>query len=102
MAWSATSGSAWAATRRSRSSDSASIDYPRLGFLDGDLWGDTYRVLLDSFDPDDRDWRDLLFRLWVARVLSYTVTEAVRGYDAAIEYLNTTIEHYRRGSGHDG
>ena len=53
----------------------ASRDYPRLGFFDADLWGSTYRVLLDSFDHTDRDWRELLFRLWVARVLSYTVNE---------------------------
>jgi len=73
----------------------ASRDYPRLGFFDAALWGSTYQVLLDSFDPSDRDWRELLFRLWVARVLSYTVTEAVRGYDAAMEYLEGTINAYR-------
>ena len=75
----------------------ASRDYPRLGFFDADLWGSTYRVLLDSFDHTDRDWRELLFRLWVARVLSYTVNEAVRGYDASIEYLQSTIDGYRVG-----
>ena len=73
----------------------ASRDYPRLGFFDADLWGSAYNVLLESFDSSDRDWRELLFRLWVARVLSYTVTEAVRGYDAAIEYLQGTIDTYR-------
>ena len=76
----------------------ASRDYPRLGFFDAALWGSTYRVLLDFFDPADRDWRELLFRLWVARVLSYTVTEAVRGYDAAMEYLQSTIDSYRLGT----
>jgi mannosylglycerate synthase len=73
----------------------ASRDYPRLGFFDADLWGSAYNVLLESFDSLDRDWRELLFRLWAARVLSYTVTEAVRGYDAAIEYLQGTIDTYR-------
>ena len=73
----------------------ASRDYPRLGFFDADLWGSTYRVMLESFDAADRDWRELLFRLWVARVLSYTVNEAVRGYDASMEYLQSTIDGYR-------
>ena len=73
----------------------AARDYPRLDFLDAELWGETYRVLLDSFDVGDRDWRSLLFRLWVARVLSYTVTEAIRGYDAAVGYLEGTISAYR-------
>ncbi len=77
----------------------ASREYPRLGFFDAELWGSTYRVLLESFDMMDRDWRELLFRLWVARVLSYTVTEAVRGYDAALEYLEGTIAAYRAESG---
>ena len=72
-----------------------SRDYPRLGFFDADLWGSTYRVMLESFDAADRDWRELLFRLWVARVLSYTVNEAVRGYDASMEYLQSTIDGYR-------
>lgn len=73
----------------------AGREYPRLGFMDQYLWASTYRIMLESFDPGDRDWRELLFRLWVARVLSYTVTEAVRGYDAAIEYLEGTITRYR-------
>lgn len=77
---------------------SAGRDYPRLGFMDADRWGATLGVLLDVFDPRDRDWRKLLFRLWVARVLTYTVTEAVRGYDAAVEYLEGTIDRYRAGS----
>ena len=76
---------------------SASRDYPRLGFFDADLWGSTYRVMLESFDVADWDWRELLFRLWVARVLSYTVNEAVRGYDASMEYLQSTIDRYRSG-----
>jgi len=73
-----------------------SRDYPRLGFLDAELWGETYDVALRSFDAHDRDWRRLLFRLWVARVLSYTVTEAVKGYESAIDYLQSTIERYER------
>jgi mannosylglycerate synthase len=69
-------------------------DYPRLDFMDAAAWHDTYLVLLDHFRLDDQDWRSLLFRLWVARVLTYTVTEAVRGYDAALQYLGSTLESY--------
>ena len=79
----------------------AGRDYPRLGFMDAERWGRTLLVLLDQFDAKDRDWRQLLFRLWVARVLSYTVTEAVRGYDAAVEYLEGTIDRYRVESTHE-
>lgn len=76
----------------------ASIDYPRLGFMDADRWYGVLEVLFDRFDMDDRDWRELMFRLWVARVLSYTVDEAVRGYDAAMSYLRGTITEYERRS----
>lgn len=69
-------------------------EYPRLGFFDADLWGASYDVALASFDLTDRDWRRLWFRLWVARVLSYTVTECLKGYDAAIGYLRSTIAAY--------
>ena len=73
---------------------SASRDYPRLGFLDADVWRETYYVFLQHGDFKNRDWRELFFRAWVARVLSYTVTEAVRGYDAAMTYLQRMIESY--------
>jgi mannosylglycerate synthase len=72
----------------------ASREYPRLGFMDSGNWRDTYLVLLDHADIGDRDWRELLFRLWVTRVLTYTVTEAVKGYDAAMAYLRGTIDSY--------
>ncbi len=72
----------------------AGRDYPRLGFLDAPLWGDVYPVFLQHADPTDDAWRELLFRAWVSRVLTYTVTEAIRGYDAAMDYLRSTIAGY--------
>lgn len=63
-------------------------------FLDARMWGDVYDVLLTRFDPTDDDWRSLLFRMWVARVLSYTASEVDKGYDSAIAYLQATISRY--------
>lgn len=65
--------------------------YPTVAFMDEDAWYETYRALLDSFDATDDDWRLLLFRLWVARVLHYTFTQAPRGHAAATNYLEAMI-----------
>ena len=72
----------------------ASREHPNVDFLDARLWGEVYDVLLSRFDPGDDDWRSLLFRIWVARVLSYTASEAAKGYDSAIAYLQATISRY--------
>ncbi|MFZ0493553.1 MAG: hypothetical protein WAM81_10215 [Acidimicrobiia bacterium] len=67
-------------------------DYPSVGFMDEDTWYDTYLRLLTHYDPDDGDWHELLFRLWVVRVLHYTFTDALRGHTAATAYLEGMIE----------
>ncbi len=67
---------------------------PAVDFLGHELWGEVYDVALARFDSADDDWRSLLFRVWVARVLSYTAREAVKGYDSAISYLQATIARY--------
>jgi mannosylglycerate synthase len=66
-------------------------DYPSVAFMDEDAWYATYRRLLLTYDPLDDDWQKLLFRLWAARVLDYTFTQALRGHVAAIEYLEGMI-----------
>ncbi len=63
-------------------------------FLDECAWYDTFEVLLDHFDEEDPDWRDLLFHLWTVRVLAYTHHAALRGYSYALRYLHAMIFRY--------
>ncbi|GAB4307810.1 MAG: hypothetical protein Kow0097_08120 [Candidatus Bipolaricaulota bacterium] len=73
---------------------------PRVGCVDDAAWYDTYRVLLREYQSKDPDWQDLLFRLWAARVLAYTFSVALRGYDLAMHHLHQMVEHYcRRAAG---
>ena len=71
---------------------------PRFEFMDAESWYETYKVLLEHFDPSDRDWRELFFRLWIARVLNYTTKVALRGYDYALFYLYQMVENFVRMS----
>jgi len=70
----------------------AARQYPTVAFMDEDAWYETYLSLLSDFDVSDADWRRLLFRLWVARVLQYTFTEALRGHASASAYLEAMVE----------
>ncbi|MGA7096863.1 MAG: hypothetical protein WB245_04780 [Acidimicrobiia bacterium] len=63
-------------------------------FLDADAWIEVIAHLLESFQLGDPAWEALAFRLWLARVITYTTTEATRGYDSAISYLESTISRY--------
>ena len=71
---------------------------PRFVFMDADNWYESYKVLLEHFDSEDKDWRDLLFKLWIARVLNYTTKVALKGYDYALFYLYRMIEGFVRMS----
>jgi mannosylglycerate synthase len=67
----------------------------QVSFMDEALWHDVYLVLLDEFVPDDKDWEEVLFLLWVVRVLAYTTDVAMKGYQQAMDYLQGTIRQYR-------
>jgi mannosylglycerate synthase len=71
---------------------------PRFTFMDAESWYRTYEVLLEHFDPADEDWRELFFKLWIARVLNYTTKVALRGYDYALFYLYQMVEGFVRMS----
>ena len=75
---------------------------PRFKFMDDMAWYETYKVLLRKFDFDDDDWRELLFKLWIARVLNYTASVALRGYDYSLYYLYRMIEGYARRAKREG
>jgi mannosylglycerate synthase len=69
---------------------------PTFLFIDEEAWHDTYEVLLEHFVPGDAGWEALLFRLWVTRVINYTATRALRGYDHAQRYLQSMVAGYVR------
>ncbi|MGZ5382437.1 MAG: mannosylglycerate synthase domain-containing protein [Acidimicrobiia bacterium] len=73
----------------------AARGYPRFSFMDDRTWFETFSDLLDHFVKSDQDWEALLFRLWIVRVLQYTVSEALRGYDHAMAHLARMVESYR-------
>jgi len=71
-------------------------DYPRFAFMNEKNWYEIYRTMLDEFDEKDEDWRELLFKLWVSRVLNYMMYKALRGYDHAMSYLYEVIKRYEQ------
>ncbi|MFQ5947664.1 MAG: mannosylglycerate synthase domain-containing protein [Acidimicrobiia bacterium] len=72
--------------------------WPRFGFMDEENWYGTYEVLLEEFTLGDEDWEELLFKLWVARVLRYTMQAVTRGYSYAMRYLRFMVTRYIRRS----
>jgi hypothetical protein len=59
--------------------------------MDEQTWLETLGILLDDFVPTDNDWVDLAFRMWVGRVLHYTLRIAVRGHAFADAYLHQMV-----------
>jgi mannosylglycerate synthase len=77
----------------------ANTSEPTFAFMDEEAWFEAMSVLLERFTLGDAAWESLAFRLWIARVLSYTANEALAGYDRAIEYLEGTIRDYEKLGG---
>jgi mannosylglycerate synthase len=67
-------------------------DWPDTSWLDEETWLTTLPILLDRFSPDNEDWTELAFRLWVGRVLHYALRFAVRGHAFADAYLHRMVE----------
>jgi mannosylglycerate synthase len=76
----------------------ASRQRPTFRFMQDGLWYDTLTVLLDEFVEGDDDWEELLFRLWLTRVLGYTAEAALRGYGYALRSLHAMVFDYLRRS----
>jgi len=72
---------------------------PTFSFMDSDLWFETVRFLLDGFTLGEPAWESLAFRLWMTRVLAYTTSQALAGFDRAIDYLEGTIRDYDKLAG---
>lgn len=75
-------------------------DGPERSFrsIDAEIWYQVHGFLLDGFELGDPAWESLAFRLWLMRVLAYTTSEAQLGFDAAMDYLRSTIELYERAA----
>ncbi len=58
-----------------------------IGFMGPEAWYEVYEVLLEEFSQNKKAWRDLIFRLWIARVLNHTLCCASRGYVFAMRSL---------------
>lgn len=68
---------------------------PTFSFMDAAAWRATYAALLESYRPEP-GWRALLFRLWVARVLAYTTSDALAGHSRAMELLRAAVAEQAR------
>ena len=71
---------------------------PTFNFMDRVAWTDVYRKLLGAFICDDPDWQELLFKLWLARVLNYATTTAIRGFDFSTLQLEGELMAYRKAN----
>ena len=63
-------------------------------FMDPPTWYEVYAVLLEKFNQNKKAWRDLLFRLWIARVLNHTFYYASKGYEHAMKSLEDMVSHF--------
>lgn len=63
----------------------AASEWPEFEFMSEEAWVSAYRVFLEHFELDDDDWKELLFKMWVARVLNYTIRHVLRGYHVALQ-----------------
>ena len=66
---------------------------PTFAFMTAEAWRETYVALLKDYRAEP-GWQGLLFRLWVARVLAYTTTDALAGHTRAMAALERTIASY--------
>jgi len=77
------------------------VDPEHLDDMDEHRWGGVLDVLLARFQLGSRAWADLVFRLWVMRVVHYTRHHVPLGYDHAMSYLEGTIRAYEEQARQD-
>lgn len=73
--------------------------FPTWSFMDEKTWVECYKVLLEHFNKDDEHWCELLFKMWVARVLNYTMRHVLRGYDVAMSEQNAMVRNIQLEAG---
>ena len=74
----------------------ANIESANFGFMDEQKWFETYDIMLNHFVKGDNDWEELLFKMWMVRVLQYTTTIALCGYNFSQRHLHHMILGYRK------
>lgn len=73
----------------------ANLVRPTFSFMDGDRWRRTLQALLERYEPAP-GWEEVLFRLWVARVLAYATREGLFGHSGAMEVLEEEVRRCAR------
>lgn len=63
----------------------AAREWPEYLFMTEEVWAAAYQVCLERFELNDNDWRELLFKMWVCRVLNYTMRHVLCGYSVALQ-----------------
>jgi len=71
----------------------ANLARPTFAFMTAGAWRQTLEALLAGYRPVT-GWRGVLFRLWVARVLAYTTTDALGGHARAMRTLEDVVASY--------
>eukprot|EP00897_Mesotaenium_endlicherianum_P006100 jgi/Mesen1/5518/ME000279S04726 len=66
-------------------------EWPCWSFCDEEAWIMAYVKFLNFFEKGDDDWEELLFKVWVARVLNHTLRHVMRGYDVALGTLRDLV-----------
>lgn len=67
------------------------VEWPCWSFADEAVWKSAYLKFLQHFHKGDDDWEELLFKVWVARVLNHTFRNVMRGYDVALGALRDLV-----------
>lgn len=65
-------------------------------FMNPENWYEVYGVLLRHFNQKSCAWKNLLFRLWVARVLNHTFYFVSKSYQQAMESLYQMITSFKQ------
>eukprot|EP00271_Cylindrocystis_brebissonii_P005457 TRINITY_DN1748_c0_g1_i2.p2 TRINITY_DN1748_c0_g1~~TRINITY_DN1748_c0_g1_i2.p2 ORF type:complete len:431 (-),score=71.44 TRINITY_DN1748_c0_g1_i2:5203-6495(-) len=73
-------------------------EWPSWSFCDEEAWVNAYVKFLDHFEKGDDDWEELLFKVWVARVLNHTIRHVMRGYDVALGTLRDLVRDTQHAS----
>ncbi len=63
-------------------------------FMDPEMWYEVYDILMRSFEFEDNNWRRVLFKLWVLRVLNHA-SLALKDPDKSLKSLKDMVRMFR-------
>lgn len=69
-------------------------------FMTPENWNICYQLFLKYYNENDKYWQDLIFHLWMTRVLNHTSTFAKKGkgYYPAMKNLDQMVKNFRKKS----